>query len=325
MAAPIALDPMEHVNATANDLKSWFLLGGFSLGEASELLYPNDVEMDASLPIVVNTWLGPLLTGLSTMLLLWMISTLVQARQRRKDFAKFIVANKCARTRLELPRKFMANMRNKYSLLTYRAGDFFDDRSASKYCRYGETHALYDSAGFAKVVHTIDPINVHAFLATHSQDYHGPKSRKAILDPMAQRSVLVSEGPDWEHHRKLALRGIAKGAKETDHIEAEVDILFQNIDASQKAKGEVDLLEVFYQFALNLSTKHLFGVAAETRPSDGAGERQRTLPQDSTGQPRSQEPRLSISEAYKIIGTYVSQRSKLGTLHWMADSPRVGI
>lgn len=263
--------------------------------------------------------------SLLCMILISVIISTYRSWTRTKAFQTFAQANGCARTQRELPKRFFASLRNKLHLLN-KGGDLLEDVFAQKYRSFGETHALYDSAGVAKVVHTIDPVNVNAFLASRSHDYRGPANRKAILWPLAQDGVLATEGAQWLHHRKVVQRALSKGAKETKHIEAEVKLLFQAIgepDGSGHTKV-VDLLDLFFRLALDLSIQHLFGTTVDSQIT-GMRDRDRAAAMekhDLVPRPKASPP-PSYNEAYEVVRFYLSRRSKLGSKYWMADSPKV--
>jgi hypothetical protein len=90
----------------------------------------------------------------------------IRQNQHARRIQLFSISNGCTKTRMELPRRFMSSIRNKFDLILHKE-DLLDDTFAEKYRTYGETHALYDSYGNAKFVHTIDPVNVNALLSTN--------------------------------------------------------------------------------------------------------------------------------------------------------------
>ena len=268
---------------------------------------------------------APWLASLVTMLLLWTLRGALRRRRHTLAFAKFAEANGCGQTRRQLPRIFMASLRNKLRLLTYREGDLFDELLASKYRIYGDTHAFYDSDRLPTVIHTIDPANAHAMLSSGSRDYSGPKARKSFLYPLAQRSVLVSEGAEWAHHRKLASRGIARGAKHTGHLESNMRTLIGAIGPAKDDEGwteEVDLLDLFYRFTLDVSAQHLFGVSSHSQASAMSDRESTAIVQDSVSR-KSRSATMTLDEAYDTVSSYVARRSRLGSKCWMIDSFKV--
>lgn len=278
-----------------------------------------------SLPSINAKLSEAYIASLICMILLSVTINTYQSWTRARAFRTFAQANGCVRTQRELPRRYLASFRNKLHLLKYKGGDLLDDVFAKKYREFGATHALYDSAGVAKVIHTIDPVNVNAFLASRSQDYRGPANRKAILWPLAQDGVLATEGAQWLHHRKVVQRALSKGAKETKHIEAEVQLLFQAI-GEPNADGytkTVDLLDLFFRMALDLSIQHLFGTTVDSQIT-GMIDRDRAAAMEKHGlvpRPKASPP-PSYNEAYEVVRSYLSRRSKLGSKYWLADGPK---
>ena len=275
----------------------------------------------------INTMLGEAyVASVLCMALITLSISSYQTWNRRTSLEQFAQTHGCARTPKALPMRFMASLRNKIHLLSHHHGDLLDDVFAEKYRSFGETHALYDSSGFARVVHTIDPVNVNAMLATRSQDYRGPKNRKAILWPLAQDGVLATEGAQWLYHRKTVQRALSKGAKQTAHIEAEVQLLFRAIGSvdAQGWTNEVDLLDLFFRMALDLSIQHLFGATANAQIT-GIQERERltAMVQYDLVPAQRKSGLPTYNEAYEIVRNTLSRRSKLGSKYWMADSLEV--
>ncbi|KAK4543249.1 hypothetical protein LTR36_005799 [Oleoguttula mirabilis] len=76
----------------------------------------------------------------------------------------------------------------------------------------------------------------------------------------------------------------------------------------------VDLLDLFQRLALDMSTSFLLGMSADLQAAGirDAAEKGEAHLAVGTG--------MTYNEAYETIRTYLSWRSKLGSLYWMADS-----
>lgn len=138
--------------------------------------------------------------------------------------------------------------------------------------------------------------------------------------------MLATEGAQWLHHRKTVQRALSKGAKEIKHIETEIQLLFQAIGESN-AEGwtkQVDLLDLFFRMALDLSIQHLFGTTVDSQIT-GIRNRDRAVAMEKYGlvPARGTSQLLSYSESYEIVRTFLSRRSKLGSKYWLADGPKV--
>lgn len=330
-----AIDSLDHgagivgLNSTVDHRSHGLLLGFAKSSEQSYGLIALQVSrlsmvvVSANLVDRLNSICILLLTTMLVGLKIWQIMRRLSTKRRVSHFTR---DNGCVRTRKELPQKIMSSIRNKIDLLKHKGGDLLDDVFAEKYRTYGETHALYDSYGVAKVVHTIDPVNVNALLSSKSHDYRGPKNRKGIMYPLAQDGILTTEGAEWAHHRKTVQRLGFRGAKDCSNVESDVQLLFEAIGQPRDADGwtgEVDLLDLFIRMALDMSLQHLFGTTANSQLI-GMSERASNLAAASgylTQEEHSELQSMSYNEAYEVIRYWLAMRSKLGSKYWLADSP----
>lgn len=256
---------------------------------------------------------------------LWILRTvclIYNTSSRSRKFRQFATSRGCGPA-TALPRRFLGNLRHKVQLLTYPGGDLLDELYAVKYRTFGSTHALHDQLGLPIVVHTIDPLNLHAIFSTSWDDWKPPRSRGNTLKPLAQEGLLLAHGEQWHRKRKLVQRymGIQR-AKDTGRDEEHIQMLFNAIGPTQGNgwTGVVDLLELLHRAALDLSTEFLLGISAGAQ---AAGIR------DTTGQslstkhsitPPALDSSMTYNEAYETVRTYLSWRSKLGSIYWLADS-----
>ncbi|KAK5125949.1 hypothetical protein LTR85_011304 [Meristemomyces frigidus] len=198
-------------------------------------------------------------------------------------------------------------------------GDLLDGLFASEYRQNGPTHALYDQLGRLIVVHTIDPQNLHAILTTSWGDWRPPRSRVNTLKPLAQKGLLLTDGEDWHRKRKLVQRNMGtQRAKDAGRDEEHMRTLFDAIgDVHDDGWTDVvDLLDLFQRLALDMSTSFLLGMSADSQAAGLREDRDKRKPQQDPG------TGMTYNEAYETIRTYLSWRSKLGSLYWMADSPQ---
>lgn len=258
-----------------------------------------------------------------------MIVTLVQGVSARKRFRTLENRYGCASPRA-VPNPFPWGLRHKFNLLTQQGGDILDNFFAEKYRNNGPTHALYDTFGIPRVIHTIDPVNLNAVLCSSFDDWRPSKSRTNTIYPLAQDGLLTTEGQKWHKNRKLIQRHIGgRKVKDVSSAEKDIKLLFEAVGRPDEEgwSPEVDLLELFHRLALDLSTSYLLGTSANSQASSLLA-----LDSEENG-PNIKAKRgpfgwlqnrpMTYGEAYEIVRNHFSWRSKLGSKYWLADSLEV--
>ncbi|KAF2766357.1 cytochrome P450 [Teratosphaeria nubilosa] len=238
-----------------------------------------------------------------------------------RRFQRFAASNHCGNA-TAIPKPICGNLRHKLRLLTYRGGDLLDGLFAAKYKKYGPTHALHDSFGKPVVIHTIDPANLNAVLSTSWNDWKPSKNRTNTLKPLAQDGLLLTEGDIWHRKRKLISRHLGtKRAKDTSREEVHIQTLFEAIgdDDHDGWTGEVDLVDLLHRFALDTSTAFLLGKGAESQRSGMKEKQRQAAMKEFDLVPGKSATDMSYDQAYETIRQYLSRRSKLGSLYWIAD------
>lgn len=223
-----------------------------------------------------------------------------------EQFEDFLAANHSTRTQRRIPYGFFTSWMNKINLLLDRNGDILGKTFGEKFRTFGATHALYDRYGLPKVVHTIDPVNVHAVLASKSQDYGIPSARLTAIGPIKSKGVVMTEGQLWSQNRKIINVGF-RGARFTADIEKNLLMLFDSVASSVDSNGWTKPFALFDSMAfmsLDRSIRHMFGVKADLQCESGDALKER----------------LRWKEAFDTISDYVAIRSVLGKRSWMYDS-----
>lgn len=216
---------------------------------------------------------------------------------------------------------------HKLRMLSKKPEDLFGDYYFRKYEVSGPTHGIYDSFGSLKAVQTIDPENLKTVLSTSFGDWTVSQTRRNVLHPLAQGGVLTTEGTEWLHNRKFFQRHL-NTAKSRDLrcLEPEMRLLFRAAGPGGEegwSLREVDMSALLRRLTLDISTKYLFGISAESQKA-GMRELDPLVPLG----PKEPESELQIAmakytDALQLIRTYVTARGAMGSGYWMVDSPKV--
>lgn len=284
---------------------------------------PSDLDFLRTSPLA-------LVSGFCALLLLaHIVNTFLRGFRRHQQHLALEKRYGCAPPPA-VPNPFPWGLRHKFNLLTAQGGDLLDSFFRTKYQKYGSTHALFDSFGTPKVIHTVDPVIFNTVLSTSFDDWRPSKSRTNTVYPLAQDGLLTTEGEKWHKNRKLIQRHIG-GRRVRDVCSAEDDIklLFQAI-GEPGADGwsqELDLLELFHRLALDLSTSYLLGMSANMQTngmvtSGVAGDSPSPSIQHAFMSWLGLTP-LTYAESYEVVRNHFSWRSKLGSKYWLADSLQV--
>lgn len=142
----------------------------------------------------------------------------------------------------------------------------FTSASAQRYHDIG-AHTYYTWIQGRQTVHTAEPDNVKALLATRWKDY-SIAARQAILGDLLGRGIFVIEGDEWTHARARLRPSFAKEqVADLAMLEGHIQDLFSVLPRDDATV--VDLQEYFLRLTLDSASEFLFGHSTNTlvRPS----------------------------------------------------------
>lgn len=153
------------------------------------------------------------------------------------------------------------------NIRAFREGRFLE-RQRARYTETGATH--YTFLNCRQAIHTIDPENIKAILATNFKDYD-IANRQRIMGPLLGRGIFVSDGDDWSHSRSLLRPNFVRDQlTDLDMLERHMQELLRVLPKSPSEV--VDLQEFFLSFTMDSASEFLFGRSTntllETRPRD---------------------------------------------------------
>lgn len=140
-------------------------------------------------------------------------------------------------------------------------GDILDDLIFARYKLEGKwtyTHATFFGE---QVVHTVEPRNVQAVLATKFEDFEIGKRRHQQFGPLLGYGIFTSDGAAWERYRSLLKPQFSREQiSDLKAAERHMQYLFQALAVKDDGwSQEVDILQLFYRFTLDVATEFLVG------------------------------------------------------------------
>lgn len=143
---------------------------------------------------------------------------------------------------------------------------FFSDQLDT----YGNTFTVTTIK--SRAVHTNEPENLKAVMATKFDDW-SVKPGRIAFEELMQKSIFMSDGPQWSHARAIIRPIFVKDqVSDLNSIEEHVQALLRIIPRNGST---VELQELFHRFTLDTSTEFLFGQSTHSlRPDQSASQAQ---------------------------------------------------
>lgn len=137
------------------------------------------------------------------------------------------------------------------------------DRARRLYEQHGNTYSSY-SLG-SSFIYTIEPENIKAILLTNFKDFGITSRRKrAFLPVVGERSILVSDGPQWDTARTFLRPVFAKSqVQDFTILERHVSNLIKTIP---KDGSMVNLAGLFFELTSDVAVDLIFGKSANSPP-----------------------------------------------------------
>ena len=134
------------------------------------------------------------------------------------------------------------------------------------YDKYGHTFQCQTLAYSA--LNTIEPENFEAVLITNFKDYKISSPRLDALSPLMGKSILLSDGAEWEHSRALHRPSFSKNQiSDFTRLEIHVQNLFRVLPRNRSI---VDLAPFFFRLTADAITDFMFGesISSLTAPEN---------------------------------------------------------
>ena len=197
-----------------------------------------------------------LLGGLLLFMLYLIASHITTSRARQR----VIKSNGC-KLAAQLPHKdpFFGIDAIREALRAAKAKTFLEFKR-KHYELYGSTFSFPFSTLFA--ISTIEPENIKALLSTKFEDYSVGSLRKDAFSPLLGNSILLSDGPQWEHARAM-LRPSFTRSQVSDLATLEAHVM-NLIKVIPRDGSTVDLGDLFIRYTADVTTEFMFGQSIES-------------------------------------------------------------
>ncbi|KAF2641585.1 cytochrome P450 52A12 [Massarina eburnea CBS 473.64] len=162
-----------------------------------------------------------------------------------------------------------------------------------------------------KVIHTVDPKNVQAVLATKFKDFGLGELRYKIFNPLLGDSIFSSDGETWSRLRALLRPHFARDqVSDLDLEERHVQHLMRHLTTAPEGWTRVtDLKPLFFRLTIDSATEFLFGKSADSQLSSLPGYE----PSRDTPDVNEKDFTASFDAAQQVTG----RSGLLGNLYWL--------
>lgn len=165
-------------------------------------------------------------------------------------------------------------------------------------------------------LHTIDPANLQAMLATQFHDFESGQFRYRTLKPLIGRSIFSSDGELWAHSRALFRPQFAReNVNDLEHTELVASKFIEAIGdvGSDGWTAGIDLQPLLYSFTMDTATAFLFGESTDLTGTAASN--------DQSGDAVYQQSRnQEFSNAFAEVSEMVVTRIRLGSSFcWLGD------
>ncbi|KAL8693456.1 MAG: hypothetical protein Q9218_001727 [Villophora microphyllina] len=142
----------------------------------------------------------------------------------------------------------------------------FLSEKQSHYEVYGNTHSSRLTT--YPVISTIEPENIKAVLSSNFKDFEIGSPRRRAFSPILANSILVADGPEWEHSRAFLKPSFSRSqVGDLSTLEFHVQNLLREIPTNGST---VDLAELFLRYTADVTTDFMFGESILSLPQPEA-------------------------------------------------------
>lgn len=189
--------------------------------------------------------------------------------------------------------------------------DFLEDKIRSRYIKIGApTHRFFNVGG--TLIHTAEPENIQAVLATKFADFELGAARTKNLGDLIGNGIFTAEGESWSHFRhQLRPQFTRDQISDLETANRHLEILFRALPSeNEKAWIEgADLMPLIYRFTMDASTEFLFGESSNSQSN--------ALQAIDSGNTTDSQREMDFSEAMLYAQETIMFRLRFKSLYWI--------
>jgi cytochrome P450 len=147
-----------------------------------------------------------------------------------------------------------------HSMIAAAKSKKYLERINELYTAHGNTYSC--NYLFSTTINTIEPENIKTILVTKFHHFGMGKSRHRAFYPLLGESIILTDGTQWEHSRKVLRPSFTRSqVGETPRFESHVLNL---LDCIGTDLNTVDLGELFFRLTADTTTDMLFGKSVQS-------------------------------------------------------------
>ncbi|KAK1149559.1 hypothetical protein N8T08_005108 [Aspergillus melleus] len=160
-------------------------------------------------------------------------------------------------------------------------------------------------------IHTVEPENIQAMMATEFGNFELGKMRRGVLFPLIGNGISAADGMVWKHSRAI-LRPLFSKAQlmNLELEEKHTQDLLRELPVDKDGwTNQINIVQMLFQFTLNFTTESLFETTVHSQLSSSL-QSVRTKPDGSF---TSQDLAKNFDDATQ----HVQRRFRLLDLYWL--------
>lgn len=211
-----------------------------------------------------------------------------------------------------LPNRFPLALDFVYESLAADRARTFPDLLVQRIERAGVATYVFTLL-LADGIHTTDPLNIQAILATQFNDFSLGWLRRANFFPLLGNGIFTEDGKAWEHSRAMLRPHFARSQISDLRLEeCHVQNLMQALPVNSSGwTSPVDLQVLLFRLTLDSATEFLFGESANSQ-IDGLSENSKESSSDVVDGKR-------FVEAFDTGKAWLASRARLNEAYWIFD------
>jgi len=253
---------------------------------------------------------SPILQAVLLLPLVYLLQRWFRAYLAERRFQRFTLDNGCQPPHLSV-NKLPWGIDRIIEVFRFK-GDMLDDLVFAHYKQEGAWTYTHTTLFGQHILHTVEPRNVQAVLATRFKDFENGEIRHHQFGPLLGYGILTSDGPAWEHYRALLKPQFSREQiSDLNVAERHVQHLFQALPVNGDGWTEGwDILELFYRFTLDVITEFLIGRSVNLQ----------LAALDKAADATQASAEAYFRDEFTVAQETLMWRIRMQSLYWLMDS-----